>query len=65
MLTKHIKCPVSKIRLRLKTVETGQYFYLLMPLKMSANLLNFVGKDIKLLFTIQFMENHTIGAIDF
>ena len=65
MLTKHIKCPVSKIRLRLKTVETGQYFCLLMPLKMSANLLNFVGKDIRLLFTIQFMENHTIGAIDF
>lgn len=65
MLTKHIKCPVSKIRLRLKTVETGQYFYLLMPLKMSAYLLNFVGKDIKLHFTIQFMENHTIGAIDF
>ena len=65
MLTKHIKCPVSKIRLRLKTVETGQYFCLLMPLKMSANLLNFVGKDIRLLFTIQFMENHTIGSINF
>ena len=28
-----IKCPVSKLRLRLQTVETGHYFCSLMPLR--------------------------------
>ena len=40
-----IKCPVSKLRLRLRTVETGHYFCSLMPLRMAQNLVKAGSKD--------------------
>ena len=39
-----IKCPVSKLRLRLQTVETGHYFCSLMPLRKARNLVKAGGQ---------------------
>ena len=41
-----IKCPVSKLRLRLRTVETGHSILFAMPLRKSQNLVKAGGKDI-------------------
>ena len=43
----YIKCPVSKLRLRLQTVETGHYFlFAYAAKKCQETSPNFAGKDI-------------------
>ena len=39
-----IKCPVSKLRLRLQTVETGHSFLFAMPLRKAQNLVKVDGQ---------------------